>query len=688
MLLTKMNFKRIKMKKLVIGCLLFFVCFSTFSQQEGQCEAVPTDKVLKLFEKGKNSKKYDYRERVAYFKEALELDDQCLQCMWELAKLTYRRASSRGDKMDIPKKYFHMIERICPNYHADVYYYLSLIYYSEVNDCESKKYFQKFLDFSTEDYKKLSRNYADQVSSVKLTLPVAEFYCDFYSNPVNFTPFLLKNVSTATKNEFLPAISPDNELLYYTREYMYKAKGDVITQLIQDFTVSKRINTNEAFDDGKTMDAPFNVGPKYGGATISLNNKELYICACNKNGAYNNCDIFVSHLEFVEKGEVTDTVVFRWSELQNLGPNINGPQTWEAQPSLSADGKTLFFASARPGGKGSVDIYFSERQPDGSWGKAKNIGFPINTPESDKSPFLHPDGKTLYFVSKVSEYRLGAGEFDIFYTKQDKKTGKWIEPQNIGHPINTEDDEEAIIVTTDGQHAYFSSERADMGVGGKDIFYFSVPEKAKPDKVVLMRGKVDTEDVQAIKDTKMEVRFKSGDVYEQKIDIDDDGSYVAIANIGSGDEDVVLEIKKEGKAFESKLIKKEEADVTFFKGENLEIKDIEKGSSHTIEDILFETNSSKIDPSSELVLEAFASWLNANEAINIEIQGHTDDIGAQEDNLALSKDRAFSVMEFLIKLDVSPSRLKFKGYGELQPKYDNDNKENRSKNRRTDFLIL
>ena len=78
MLLMKMNFKRTKMKKLVIGCLLLFVSFSVFSQQEIECEAVPTDKVLKLFEKGKNSKKYDYRERVAYFKEALELDDQCL----------------------------------------------------------------------------------------------------------------------------------------------------------------------------------------------------------------------------------------------------------------------------------------------------------------------------------------------------------------------------------------------------------------------------------------------------------------------------------------------------------------------------------------------------------------------------------------------------------------------------------
>ncbi|MBG14890.1 MAG: hypothetical protein CL853_00895 [Crocinitomicaceae bacterium] len=667
---------------------LFFV-LPLNAQEETPCVEITDSKVLKLFEKAKNSKKYNYKERVAYFKEAIELDEQqCVKCMWELAKLTYRRAYSKGDKMDIPKKYFHQIEQLCPDYHADLYYYLSLIYYAEVNDCESKKYFKKFLDFPTDDNEKLSRNYSNQISSVELTLPVAEFYCDFYANPVNFSPFLLNKVSTATKNEFLPAISPDNELLYFTREYMYQAKGDVIAQLIQDFTVSERQNADDNFDSGKVMSPPFNVGPKYGGASISLNNKELYICACTNNGNYNNCDIFVSYLEFIEKGEVTDTVVFRWSELQNLGPNINGPQTWEAQPSLSADGKTLYFASARPGGKGSVDIYYSERQPDGSWGKAQNMGYPINTPESDKSPFIHTDSKTLYFVSKISEYRLGAGEFDIFYTRQDKKTGKWIEPQNIGHPINTEGDEEGIIVTTDGNYAYFSSERSDIGVGGKDIFYFSMPEKAKPDKVVLMKGKVETEDVQSLKDTKLEVRFKSGDVYEQKIDIDDDGSYVAIANIGSGDEDVVLEVKKEGKAFESKLIKKEESTNTFIENQELEIKDIEKGSTHTIEDILFETNSSTIDPSSKLVLEAFASWLNYNGDIKIEIQGHTDDVGGEDDNLALSKDRAFSVMEYLIELKVSASRLSFKGYGESQPKFENNSELNRSKNRRTDFLIL
>ena len=398
-----------------------------------------------------------------------------------------------------------------------------------------------------------------------------------------------------------------------------------------------------------------------------------------------NCNVlFLLFFVTVSK----DTLIFNWTELINLGPNINGPQSWEAQPTLSGDGKTLYFASARPGGKGSVDIYYSERQADGSWGKAKNMGYPINTPESDKSPFIHTDSKTLYFVSKVSEYRLGAGEFDIYYTRQDKKTGKWSEPENIGHPINSEGDEEGIVVSTDGLYAYYSSERSDIGLGGKDIFYFTMPEKAKPDKVVLLKGKVDTEDIQEIKDTKLEVRYKSGEVYEQKIDIDEDGNYVAIANVGKGDEDVVLEVKKEGKAFQSKLIKKEDTDVTFVKDQELEIKDIQKGSTYTIKDILFKTNSSEIDPSSELVLDAFGDWLSNNPDLKIEIQGHTDNVGAEEDNYALSKDRAFTVMEYLSSTGVEPSRMQFKGFGENAPKYDNNSPDNRAKNRRTDFLIL
>jgi len=679
------------MKKTIFLFSLMLFCNLFFSQEdEPECGEITDPKIQKLLDKAKNTKKYDYKERVAFYKEAIEEDEECISCMWDLAKLTYFRSYSKGDNFDISKKYFHLIELKCPAFHADVFYYLSLIYYSELNDCEAKKYFKKFLDFPTIDAEKLSRNYTDQVSSIKLTLPVAEFYCDFYSNPVSFYPMVLENVSKADKNEFLPVISPDNEMIYYTREYEFQAKGDIMARLMQDFTFSKRTSVNEDFSDGKVLPPPFNVGHQYGGASISLNNKEMYICACMQNGAYNNCDIYMSTYEskYVKISKEKDTLIFNWTELINLGPNINGPQSWEAQPTLSGDGKTLYFASARPGGKGSVDIYYSERQPDGSWGKAKNMGYPINTPESDKSPFIHTDSKTLYFVSKVSEYRLGAGEFDIYYTRQDKKTGKWSEPENIGHPINSEGDEEGIVVSTDGLYAYYSSERSDIGLGGKDIFYFTMPEKAKPDKVVLLKGKVDTEDIQEVKDTKLEVRYKSGEVYEQKIDIDEEGNYVAIANVGKGDEDVVLEVKKEGKAFQSKLIKKEDTDVTFVKDQELEIKDIQKGSTYTIKDILFKTNSSEIDPSSELVLDAFGDWLSNNPDLKIEIQGHTDDVGAEEDNYALSKDRAFTVMEYLSSTGVEPSRMQFKGFGENAPKYDNNSPSNRAKNRRTDFLIL
>ena len=679
------------MKKTTLLIFLLLCCRFLFSQEEeSECGANIDAKVQKLIDKAKNTKKYDYKERIAFYKEAIEEDEECIICMWDLAKITYFRSYSKGDKFDIAKKYFHLIESKCPEYHADIYYYLSLIYYSELNDCEAYKYFQKFLDFPSIDVEKLSRNYADQVASIELTLPVAQFYCDFYSNPVSFYPMVLSNVSTSNKNEFLPAISPDNEMIYYTREYEFQAKGDIMARLMQDFTFSKRNDVNEDFDQGKVLPKPFNLGHQFGGASISLNNKEMYICACMQNGAYNNCDIYKSNYEskYVKISKEKDTLIYNWGELQNLGPNINGPQSWEAQPTLSGDGKTLYFASARPGGKGSIDIYYSERQADGSWGKAKNMGYPINTPDSDKAPFIHTDSKTLYFVSKVSEYRLGAGEFDIYYSRQDKKTGKWSEPENIGHPINSEGDEEGIVVSTDGMYAYYSSERSDIGLGGKDIFYFTMPEKAKPDKVVLLKGKVDTEDIAEIKDTKLEVRYKSGEVQEQKIDIDDDGNYVAIANVGKGDEDVVLEVKKEGKAFQSKLIKKEDTDVTFIKDEELEIKDIKKGSTHTIKDILFKTNSSEIDPSSELVLDAFADWLGDNPELKIEIQGHTDNVGAEEDNFALSKDRAFTVMEYLSGAGVDSSRMKFKGFGENAPKFDNDTQENRAKNRRTDFLIL
>ncbi len=682
--MNKFNFKT---ALLLFSFLLIAIVNVAQDEEDVDPNCVPpTDKKLvKLWEIA-NDKKNDYNKRITALKDILEVNENCAPCMWNMADETFRRAKMNGNSYEIPKKYYLMLSETCPDYHADVYYNLGLIYYSEQSDCEALNYFKKFLAFKSDDEKKFSRKYDEQIKDVKEVLDEADFYCNYFTkNKVSFNPVLVKNVSTADKDEYLPIISPDNELMFYTREFEYKDKGGILTQTIQEFTESFRKDADSDFGLGKRLEAPFNVGPKYGGASISIDNKEMYVCACAKEGEYWNCDLFMTKYEIKT---VEGKKKYIWSELENLGPNINGNQTWEAQPSLSADGKILYFASARQGGYGGIDIYYSERDEDGNWGPAKNMGPIINSEGSDKSPYLHCDSRTLYFVSETHAKRLGAGGYDIFYSKQDKTSGEWSKPKNIGYPINTPGDEEALIVSTDGKYGYFSSDQTKGGIGKKDIFYFLMPEDARPDKVVLMKGQISTENIADIKDAKLEVRFEDGTTQKQEIKVQDNGSYVAVANIGDGTKDALLEVKKEGKSYQSKLIVKEDAEKTFIKDEEIEIKDIKKGSAHTINDILFKTNSSEIDPKSELVLKGFAAWLKDNPKISIEIQGHTDDLGSDADNLALSQDRAFSVMEFITKQGIPASRVKFKGYGESQPKVPNTSPENRAKNRRTDFKIL
>lgn len=680
------------MRLLNLLFVLFFVIFSNISLAQDEEEVDPNcvppidKKGAKLWEQANDKKNNDYKERITALKQLLEMNEDCAPCMWNLAQETFVRAQMSESDYSIPKKYYLMLEQTCPDYHADIYYQLGVIYYSEQQDCEALKYFKKFLAFKTDDESKLSKKYDKQLTDVEEIMEEVDFYCNFFTtNKVNFNPVLVKNVSTAERDEYLPIISPDNELIFYTQEYEYKEVGGIMTQTIQEFCEASRPSASEPFSKGTPMPDPFNIGPKYGGATISIDNKEMYVCACAKEGNYWNCDIFMTKYDITE---VKGKKKYIWSELINIGPNVNGTNTWEAQPSLSADGKTLYFASARQGGYGAIDLYYSERDEDGNWGVAQNMGPVINTAGSDKSPFLHCDSRTLYFVSETSVDRLGAGGFDIFFSKQDVKTGEWSKPKNIGYPINTAGDEEALIVSTDGNYGYFSSDQTKGGIGKKDIFYFYMPTHAKPDKVVLMKGKINTDNIAEVKDAKLEVRFEDGTTQKQEIKVQDDGNYVAVANIGNGKQDALLEVKKQGKAYESKLITKESSNETFLKDQELEVKSIKKGSVFTIDDILYKTNSSELDQKSLLVLKGFANWLKENPDIKIEIQGHTDDLGADAANLALSQDRAFTVMEYLSTQGIPASRMKFQGYGETKPKVPNTTDENRAKNRRTDFKIL
>ncbi len=647
-------------------------------------------KVLKLIKNSKNSKKYGPKERYKFLKDALAQDEECAYCAWQLAQSSYRTAKSKGSSFDIPRKYFKLVEEICPEYHADVYYNLGVMAYQEEDDKGALKYLQKFLDFPADDESKLSKNYGEQIQSVESTLPDIKFFVKFQENSVPFDPVLVKNVSSK-KDEYLPMLSADNELLFYSRSYDKKEKGDLKYVNIEELTVSRRRQLSGPFDGGMKMKPPFNNGnfAKYGGVTISLDNKELYVCACKQDKGYYNCDLFLSRYKKVtnDLGEEH----YQWSELEDLGPNINGKDTWEAQPSISADGKMLVFASSRPGvtgGTGKADLYFSERQEDGTWGPAENFGPPINSPGRDRSPFLHSDSKTLYFVSDCATDRLGAGKLDIFYSRM-KDNGQWEKPKNIGQPINSSNDEDGLVVSTNGQYAYITSSRKG-GAGGKDIYSFRLHKQAQPDKVKLIKGLVTMEnedEKKVVKPTKVEFRLESGEVYEQDLKIGEDGDYAAIVNLGNDDnKDVLMTIKQEGKVFESKLIEKEDK-TPVVKGTAIQIRDVKIGEPYRINDILFETGSHVLTSRTKLILSGFVEYLKVNKEMKVAIHGHTDNQGKPDKNMELSERRAASVKEFIASQGVKASRLKSKGFGETKPKIPNTSSRNRAINRRTEFVI-
>jgi len=700
-----------------IAFLLTFAHFLCFSQVifcqsdyadeeevEEACMPKPINKKInKLLQNAKDRGK-SYKEQTKLLREALEIDEQCGACLWEIAKKNFIKAKIQGGEyFDHAIKYYRRLIDVCPHWHADVYYNLGIVYYNKTNDEMAKKYFELFLDFPTDNVNKLGRNYAQQIEDVKAVLPEIDFYLDFYGNPVPFDPKLVASVSTE-KEEFLPMISPDNELLMFTRRYDHKAKGDLITRTLEELTMSNRSSWDSPWEAGTIMPDPFNTlnYSKYGGVSISIDNNELYVCACQQQGRILNCDLFVTHYE-----EYYDTIhkthSYQWSELKNLGPNVNGQQSWEAQPSISADGNTLYFASARGDcyknsrGQFTMDLYYSERQEDGTWGLARNMGPVINSSGHEKAPFMHSDSRTLYYVATTGKHRFGAGGYDIYYTRQNDSTGEWSTPKNIGYPINSDGDEEGLIVSIDGKEAYFSSSRSG-GAGKKDIYSFELPEEARPDVVALFKTEIKDEFGNAVTDAEVELTYNddSGKSVTVKAPskIDDKGKVVAVVNLGKADapKDVLVNVKKEGHAFASKVIKGneivEKITAPVLEIEKIEIAELEVGKAYTIKDVLYKSNSAALLPGSMVVLDGFSKYLLENEDIVIEIQGHTDNIGHDENNLALSKDRAFTVLEYLTSKGIKASRLSFKGYGESRPKFPNTTSANRAKNRRTDFKIV
>lgn len=609
----------------------------------------------------------------------------------DLVEINFRKSKNQVEPSKIKQhenialKYCNEIIERCPSY-REYYYFFKLgeYYFLQKKYTEARPYLKQFVNSGT-------KNKSDLEKATKY-LNEVETYFSILENPIPFNPQKVKGASTEM-DEYLPMLSPDNRYLFYTRSIKQEDTKSALGKVdLEMFTQSRRMRI-DSFSTGVFMGFPFNQGQYQGGVSVSVNNKILFITLVEMvpdnrpvsrypDGSaplYANGDIYYS-----------EQINGEWSKLKSVGDAINGTHSWEGQPSITSDNKTLYFVRYFPQPAdaknkehyGGMDLYKSERLPNGAWGEPVNLGPVINTEFDEKSPFIHSDSYTLYFSSNG---HTGMGGQDIYYSKIDENTMQFTKPVNIGYPINTEKDEHGFIVSTDGKRGYFAS---NIDGGSIDIYSFEIPEKARPEKVLFVEGEIANEKGEVPADVTIELKnTETGKVTEGVID-NETGKYVAVVSVKK-DEDVLLTAKKEGYAFSSQLVSSG-LDVVGKPQQRpkLEVQPIEVGKAYRINDINFETNSYDLNHRAKIVIDEFVDFLKLNPKIKIAIQGHTDDVGNAEDNLILSHNRARVVYEYIVEKGIDSQRLNYKGFGKTAPLVPNTSEINRAKNRRTEFLIV
>lgn len=364
-----------------------------------------------------------------------------------------------------------------------------------------------------------------------------------------------------------------------------------------------------------------------------------------------------------------------WTDIVNLGPAVNS-DFWDSTPCLTSDGRTLFFASDRPGGKGGVDIYYSRKTREG-WTKAQNAGSIINTSSDELSPMVAADNGTFAFSSDRPG---GLGKFDIYFANYTNNT--FSAPRNAGAPVNTEYNEYDYFIHANTEVAYMSSDRSG-GNGGLDI-YTVIPNPHPSDAVVNLFGYVkDYQDGTPIEAELIITDLTSGEEIANLNSDGIDGAYYLVLQQGH---EYSVTADAEGYVFYSEHFSLPKMSTGKDIKKDIKLYRIESGKTQLL--IFFDYDKSSIKKESLPELTRVTSFLNKYSDVKISLEGHTDDVGSHEYNDKLSLDRAKTTKLHLINNGISESRIQTKGFGKRKPLVKETTDEARAINRRVEMIIL
>jgi len=473
--------------------------------------------------------------------------------------------------------------------------------------------------------------------------------------------------------DYLPVISPDGRTMFFCSTRKGGLGGEDIWVSFAD-----SLGNWGPPENLRDLNTPVNEGP----GAISPDGKALFL------GYNTSPDPSVRKFFGLKEGQGgMDIFVSRWKKdkwmpPENLGPAVNSP-VWDAHVSVAPDGSAIYFASNREGGMGKTDIWVS-RWNGKEWGKPENLGPPVNTIGEEYSPFIAADGVTLYFSSNG---RMGLGGQDIFVTRF--VNGKWTEPKNLGEPYNTKYDDIFFSVPASGEYIYFARGDSITKEGDTITHIYRVklrPELA-PSPVTLVKGRVYDASTGGPLRARVTVELLETGETVQRVETDPySGAFSLILP-----KRALYGVTAEALAgdFTYSSFNYDLTDEKTYRESNLEIglQPVRAGASFSVRNFLFDFDSDKLRPESAPELARLSAFMKEHPNIKIIIEGHTDDVGDENYNQALSERRAKAVMEALAGMGVKRSRMKAVGYGETKPLVPNDTEENRQLNRRVEIVI-
>lgn len=638
----------------MVRFLIFFLIVSPFCVQSQNQLSTKSKKAIELYTLADN-----FRVR-GQFEEALNLLDQALAKDKNFVEAYYRRGLTYFSMKQYPnalRDYEKGLSLTNDLRKQKVFWYdLGELYLLSGQYEKAMKVMSAFVNNETQNKQKIDR--------AAMLFKSAEFALKNQSNK-SFTRRPLSDTLNRFVMQYFPVLTADENQIIFTRR-----KGDGPND-DEDLVVSKK-DSQGRWAAPESISKNINTELNEGTCAISGDGRRLIFTSCSGRDGIGSCDLY----ESVRVGEV-------WTSPKNLGRNVNTHE-WESQPSLSADGRTLYFVSDRESGIGRRDIWVSTRDENNIWTKATNAGKEINSPFDEISPFIHANDQSLYFASNGLP---GFGGYDIFYAEKGTTTG-WGTPKNMGSIINDHEDQFSFFITANGKKGYYSHEETlPSGLSRSKIYEVEIPTenqvKFRSNYVKgIIRDKVTKLPLAAkielinIEQNKMISLVESDSI---------SGEYLMVLTQGA---EYALYINKKGYLFKSynfnySAINDFEPIVV-----NIDLEKATAGSMAVLNNIFFDVDKYDLKPKSIPELEKIIRFMQENPEIRVEISGHTDNSGQSSYNKQLSEKRALAVFQYLTQKGISSTRLSHIGHGQDKPMASNESEEGRQQNRRIEFRII